>query len=107
MNVLVRCIRIASVRTRSAAVSVYVLQATGWTIHYKNDKNGLCQNTFGSYICICPPGYRLDQTLQECVGKICKYGHCQNRNFLVRYVRTTSARTRSAVISVSGFQATG
>ena len=35
-------------------------------------KNGQCQNTFGSYICICPPGYRLDHSLQECVGKICR-----------------------------------
>ena len=32
-------------------------------------KNGQCQNTFGSYICVCPLGYRLDYTLQECVGR--------------------------------------
>ena len=43
-------------------------------------KNGQCQNMFGSYICICPPGYRIDQSQQEiqCVGKICKKGQCQN-----------------------------
>ena len=37
-------------------------------------KNGQCQNTFGSFICICPLGYRLDTTTQECVGK-CSLGY--------------------------------
>lgn len=32
-------------------------------------KGGRCSNTFGSFTCICPDGYKLDSTLRNCIGK--------------------------------------
>jgi len=29
----------------------------------------VCENSFGSYKCICPDGYRLNTNTQECVGE--------------------------------------
>ena len=33
-------------------------------------KGGQCKNTFGSYLCECPPGYKLDADKQTCVGNV-------------------------------------
>ena len=32
-------------------------------------QGGECQNTFGSFICICPTGYTLDEDQRKCVGE--------------------------------------
>lgn len=29
---------------------------------------GECQNTFGSYVCVCPAGYQVDEARRMCVG---------------------------------------
>ncbi|ESO94529.1 hypothetical protein LOTGIDRAFT_232356 [Lottia gigantea] len=50
-------------------------------------KGGDCQNMFGSYICVCPPGYHLDGTMHKCVdidecqvdAALCGRGTCINR----------------------------
>lgn len=34
-------------------------------------KNGQCKNTFGSFMCTCSPGYVVDETGLNCVGKYC------------------------------------
>ena len=31
---------------------------------------GNCRNTFGSFVCICPHGYTLDESKMACVGKL-------------------------------------
>ena len=31
-------------------------------------EGGECQNTFGSYVCRCPEGYRQDEDQHRCVG---------------------------------------
>ena len=49
-------------------------------------QNGHCTNTFGSFICACNEGFRLDGSQSMCVDvneckenpKLCKYGHCVN-----------------------------
>ena len=33
------------------------------------DSNQNCQNTMGSYRCVCKSGFQLDTMLQACVGK--------------------------------------
>lgn len=33
-------------------------------------KNGHCTNTFGSYMCSCNEGYRLDNTSTFCYGNV-------------------------------------
>lgn len=51
-------------------------------------KNGHCTNTFGSFMCSCNDGYRLDETLALCVDinecqeipEICGVGYCINDN---------------------------
>lgn len=32
-------------------------------------RGGECRNTYGSYICICPHGYKLDMSRRMCIGK--------------------------------------
>ena len=32
-------------------------------------KNGSCLNTFGSFLCTCPPGSKLDITGLTCIGQ--------------------------------------
>ena len=32
-------------------------------------RGGRCENTYGSYICICPRGYKVDPDRRMCVGK--------------------------------------
>ena len=49
-------------------------------------QNGHCTNTFGSFICACNEGFRLDGSQSMCVDvneckenpKLCKYGDCVN-----------------------------
>ena len=33
-------------------------------------QNGRCSNTFGSFMCICNDGYKIDETNAVCVGKL-------------------------------------
>lgn len=32
-------------------------------------KNGRCVNTYGSYRCLCNPGYKADPTGANCIGE--------------------------------------
>lgn len=49
-------------------------------------KHGHCTNTFGSFICSCRDGYRLDNTTMMCVDVdecrenpgLCGVGACEN-----------------------------
>ncbi|XP_071115970.1 fibrillin-2-like [Haliotis cracherodii] len=49
-------------------------------------KGGRCQNTFGSYVCVCPEGLELDSTRHRCVDvdecrtgqRKCGRGECVN-----------------------------
>lgn len=35
--------------------------------------NGQCNNTPGSFICSCPPGYDLASDGKRCIGNLCRY----------------------------------
>ncbi|KAL8595714.1 hypothetical protein ACOMHN_012134 [Nucella lapillus] len=51
-------------------------------------EGGECQNTFGSYLCRCPEGYRMDGEMHRCVDVnecleqrgICGIGSCINKD---------------------------
>ena len=34
---------------------------------------GMCNNTAGSYMCLCPSGYLLDEMSMLCQGELCQY----------------------------------
>ena len=52
-------------------------------------EGGECQNTFGSYLCRCPDGYRLDGDKHRCVGQyshsICRSHSCDSQDVVWSY----------------------